>query len=71
MANRKNQIVYEFGPDDVILDNIVDPLPYDMNAPVIQIGDDDYARWYSDINDQQDNYDGKTLCVKGRVANGS
>ncbi len=70
VANRKSQILYEFGPDDVIMDNIQDPLPYDMNAPVIDIKDDMYAEWYRDINDNQDSYNEKTLRVKGRAAVG-
>lgn len=70
VANRKSQILYEFGPDDIIMDDIVDPLPYDMNADVINIEDDMYAEWYRDINDNQENYEGKELRVKGRVAVG-
>lgn len=70
VANRKSQIVYEFGEDDIIMDQIQDPLPYDMNAPVIDIEDQDYAEWYRDINENQNNYDEKELRVKGRVAIG-
>ncbi len=70
VASQNAQIVYEFGPDDAIMDNIEDPLPYDINAPVIVIKDDMYAVWYRDINDKQDDYEGKTLRVKGRVGLG-
>ena len=70
IANRRSQILYEFGPDDVMMDDIEDPLPYDMNAPVIDIAPDMYAEWYRDINEHQDNYEGKELRVVGRVATG-
>lgn len=65
-ANRRSQILYEYGKDDVELDQIEDPLPFDLEAPVVEIGDDAYAEWYRDINEEQDKYDGKVLKVKGR-----
>lgn len=65
-ANRRSQILYEYGKDDVELDQIPDPLPFDLNAPVVKIGDDAYAEWYRDINEEQEKYDGKVLQVKGR-----
>lgn len=68
VANRKSQILYEYGPDDVEPDDIADPLPYDMNAPEIDIKEEYYAEWYRDINENPQNYDGKRLKVKGRVA---
>ena len=68
IANRRNMIVYEYGPDDIEPDDIIDPLPYDMNASQIKIEDEWYAEWYRDINENEDDYDGKTFIVKGRVA---
>lgn len=65
-ANRKSQILYEYGKDDVEMDQIEDPLPFDLNAPVIEIEDNAYAEWYRDINEEQDKYDGKVIKVKGR-----
>ena len=70
VANRKSQIIYEFGPDDAEPDNFVDPLPYDLSAPEITVTDDIYAEWYRDINEEQDKYEGKILKVKGRCALG-
>lgn len=69
-ANRKSQILYEYGPEDVEPDTFPDPLPYDMNAPVITVKECDYAEWYRDINENQDAYDGKKLHIKGRLMNG-
>ena len=68
IANRKNMIVYEYGPNDIEPDDIEDPLPYDMTASKIEIEDDWFAEWYRDINENEDNYDNKTFVLKGRVA---
>ena len=68
IANRKAQILYEYGPDDVEPDDIVDPLPYDMDADEIEIKDEDYAEWYRDINENPGRYEGKTLILHIRVA---
>lgn len=69
-VNRKSQILYEYEKDDVELDQIPDPLPFDINAPCIEIADNAYAEWYRDINEEQDKYDGKVITVKGRCALG-
>ena len=68
IANRKNMIVYEYGPNDIEPDDIEDPLPYDMNASKIEIEDEWFAEWYRDINENEENYDNKTFVLKGRVA---
>jgi len=68
IANRKSQILYEYGPYDVEPDNIPDPLPFDKNASRFKIEDDWYAEWYRDINENEDDYEGKIITVKGRVA---
>lgn len=66
-ANRRCQILYEYSKDQVEFDNIEDPLPYDLDAPVVEIKDQDYAIWYSDINEEESKYYGKTLKLKGRA----
>ena len=68
VANRRSQILYEYGPYDVEPDDIEDPLPFDKTKSKITIEDDYYAEWYRDINENEDDYEGKTLTVKGRVA---
>ena len=68
IANRRNMIVYEYGPNDIEPDDIIDPLPYDMSKSRIKIEDDWYAEWYRDINENEDDYDGKTFEIRGRVA---
>lgn len=70
VANRKSQIIYEYGKEDVEMDTIQDPLPYDINDGEIAIKDTWFAEWYRDINEGQDRYDGKILTIRGRVVNG-
>ncbi len=70
VANRRSQILYEFGEDDVLMDDIQDPLPYDMSKKLLQIGDEDFAEWYRDINDNQMDYEGKEVIIKGRAVVG-
>lgn len=70
VANRKNQIVYEYGPDDAEPDMIVDPLPFDIEADVIDVPEDAFAEWYRDVNDEAQKYEGKVVKVKGRCAMG-
>ena len=70
VANRRNQIVYEYGPNDTEPDTIVDPLPYDINSDPIEVSEEDFAEWYRDVNDEMYKYDGKTVKIKGRVATG-
>ena len=64
--NRRCDIIYEYGPNNVELDNIEDPLPFDLNAPVVEIADKDYAMWYADMNEDEAKYYGKTIKFKGR-----
>ena len=65
-ASRRADIAYEFAGDRVEYDDIEDPLPFDINAPVIEIGDGDYAEWYRDVSEETEKYDGKKVRFKGR-----
>lgn len=42
-------------------------LPYDINADVIRIEDDDYGIWYIDAMERPEVYDGKTVEFRGEV----
>ena len=66
--NRKANIAYERVSGDVEFDNIEDPLPFDINAPIIEIGDLDYAIWYRDLSEELQKYDGKRVKFLGMVA---
>ena len=67
-TSRRCDIAYEFANGDVEYDDIEDPLPFDVNAQVIEIADEDYALWYRDLNENMDAYAGKTVKFKGLVA---
>ena len=66
-ASRRTDIAYEFASNKVEYDDIEDPLPYDLTAPVIEIKDEDYAIWYRDLSETPKNYEGKTVRVKVRA----
>ena len=67
-ANRKIDILYDYTDGSTEFDDVVDPLPFDINAPVIEISDDDYAIWYRDVVEEPQKYDGKTVHFKAQVA---
>lgn len=66
--SRRTDILYEFTDGRIEMDQIEDPLPFDINAPVIVIEDRDYALWYRDMLDNPEPYDGKHVRFKGIVA---
>lgn len=66
--NRRVDIVYDYTDGTTKFDDIEDPLPFDINAKVITIKDEDYALFYRDITEEPDKYDGKTVIFKGQVA---
>ena len=67
-ASRRVDIMYEFTDGSTQFDDIEDPLPFDINAPVIQIEDDDYALWFRDVTEEPEKYEGKTVRFKAQVA---
>ena len=66
-ASRRSDIAYEYAGGKVEYDDIQDPLPYDLSAPVVEIGDDDFAVWYRDMSEEPKNYEGKTVRFKCRA----
>jgi len=66
--NRRIDIIYDYLDGNTQFDDIEDPLPFDINAPVIEVGDEDYALFYRDITEEPDKYDKKTVKFKGQVA---
>ena len=67
-ASRRVDIMYEFTDGSTQFDDIEDPLPFDINAPVIEIADDDYALWFRDVTEEPEKYEGKTVRFKAQVA---
>lgn len=66
--SRRTDIIYDFTDGSTMFDELEDPLPFDLNAPVIEIGDGDYALWYRDVSEEMGKYDGKTVKFKAQVA---
>lgn len=47
------------------------PLPFDLDADVIDIGDADYGLWYVDATSEPEKYDGRTIRFLAQVYRGS
>ena len=67
-ANRRIDILYDYTDGTTEFDEIEDPLPFDINAPIIMVNDEDYALWYRDVTEEPQKYDGKTVSFKAQVA---
>lgn len=67
MVNRFADIVYERTDGTVDTQEVKMPMPFDIDAPVIEIGDQDFGIWYLDATDNPDRYIGKTVRFLGYV----
>ncbi len=66
-ASRRADIAYEYAGGKVEYDDIVDPLPFDLDAPIVEIGDADFAEWYRDMSEEPKKYENKTVRFKCRA----
>ena len=64
-VSRRTNIAYEDLNGEVYYDDTPDELPFDLEAPVVEITPQDYAIWYQDISEEPDKYKGKTLKIGG------
>lgn len=62
-VNRRAQVLYET-LDGKVEDNVPEEMPYDMEAPVIEIDDEDFGIFYIDSLDNLANYIDKTVKFK-------
>ena len=67
-ANRRIDILYDYTDGTTAFDDVEDLLPFDINAPVIELKDEDYALWYRDVTEEPKKYQGKTVKFKAQVA---
>ena len=67
-ANRRVDMMYDFTDGSTAYDDLEDPLPFDIEAPVIEVKDEDYALWYRDVTEEPQKYDGKTVHFKCQAA---
>ena len=66
-ASRRCDIAYEYADGSVAYDDIKDELPFDINAPVIELKDDEFGLWYMDASETPEKYKGKTIRFKAQV----
>lgn len=66
--SRRCAIAYENADGTMEYDETEDPLPFDIDADVIDIADRDFALWWRDMSEEMDKYIGKTVRFKGIVA---
>ncbi|MBO4868930.1 MAG: GTPase [Clostridia bacterium] len=67
-VTRRADIFYERTNGQAAYDDIEDPLPFDVNAPVIKVEERDYALLYRDLAENMPQYDGKTVNFSGMVS---
>lgn len=60
-VSRRAQIAYEYTDGNIVNDEYQDPLPFDINADIIEVKDEDFAQWYRDITEEPKKYNGKTI----------
>ena len=66
VANQGAEVIFE-DEEGELNDIFQDEMPFDMNAPVIEILPEDYGIWFVDAMDHPENYEGKTVKFKARV----
>lgn len=59
--NRRAEILYEYRGGHTELDDIIDPLPFDLQSSVIEVEDVDFGLFFMDIMDDPTKYDGKEV----------
>lgn len=67
-SSRRAQILYEYIDGTLVPDEIEDPLPFDIDEPVINIEDKDFALFYRDLTEDMKKYKGKTVRFKAIAA---
>ena len=67
-ANRRMDILYDYVDGTTAFDDVEDPLPFDVDAPIIEVNDEDYALWFRDVTEETQKYHGKKVKFKAQVA---
>ena len=65
--SRSVNISYESVDGSVEYDEIVDPLPFDVEADVIDIEDRDFALFFRDVTEEMMKYNGKTVRYRALI----
>ena len=69
--SRNSKICFEDMAGEIEFDTIEDPLPYDMDAEIIEINDIDFAIFYRDMTEDFAKYSGRRVKFKGIAATDS
>lgn len=64
-VSRRTDIIYEYEDGAIEPDEIEDPLPFDINADVINVDIRDFAIWYRDLVEEMDKYHNKIVKFAG------
>lgn len=67
LVNRRAQVIFENKDGIAEFDDSEEELPFDINADIIEIEDEDYGIWYIDAADDPEKYVGKTVKFKGMI----
>jgi len=67
-VSRRTDIIYEYEDGVIEPDEIEDPLPFDIEADVIEIDLKDYAIWYRDLVEEMGKYNKKTVKFTGVIS---
>ncbi len=65
--NTRVEMAYEYKDGHTEFDEIEDPLPFDIDAPIIELEDEHYAIWYRDLNENPKKYNNKEICFTAMV----
>ena len=65
--SRSVNISYEYEDGTIEYDEIVDPLPFDIEADVIEIADRDFAIFFRDMTEEMSKYNGKTVRYRALI----
>ena len=66
VTNQRAEVIFE-DEEGELGDIFQDEMPFDVNAPVIDILPEDYGIWFVDAMDHPETYQGKTVKFKARV----
>ena len=66
VVNSRAEVVFE-NEEGEMDDIFQDEMPFDINAPIIEIPPEDYGIWFVDAMDNPDKYVDKIVRFKGRV----
>ncbi len=66
-VSRRTDIIYEYEDGAIEPDEIEDPLPFDIDADIIEVSIRDYAIWYRDLVEEMDKYNKKIVKFTGVI----